>query len=423
MSQKQLRTSLVRHPKTGIFQLRTMSPGETRWSQQSLKTKDENEAEQLRQDFINNHVPSKLDQIAILEAQLARMKGEHEKEEIQTALSLDNVWTSFLNSTERDPISEATLPGYESYWSGKHGLKPWMEKQGMTSLADLDRHIAGEYITYLEHGQIGRQTAGKYITFLRRLWDTLAPDTESPWKRKKARGTGGKVGKKPFSIEHQRKIIRYVEPYFDKLECRGKNYLTEEEREVGKVEYRALHIILAYTGLRLVDACMLTIEEADLKRGVIELAPKKTRYRSDDPMYAKIGIHPVLGMTLRTLLKGRSSGYFLPYIASEYDRDKSSISKRIQKQVKGATGLECSIKLPGRKRAVAVYGAHSHRKSLEDRMREGGVHQIVAMQMMGHKDNRNMTQTYSHVSDQEVIDAVTKSLPDLLKPGKAEATA
>jgi len=135
-------------------------------------------------------------------------------------------------------------------------------------------------------------------------------------------------------------------------------------------------------------------------------------------MTAKIGLHPTLGFMLRTSLNGRTSGRFLPHLASEYARDKSIISKRIQKQVKKATGLECNVKPEGRSRAVAVYGAHSHRKALSDRMREAGVDVVIRLQVLGHKDSSGEAQTYSYISDKEVIAAIEKSMPDLLKSGE-----
>ena len=418
MTGKSLSTKLVCSKPSGIYKLRYKTPGNPKWVQISLNTTDKAEADRKRQQFIDNHVPEAEDRIAMLEAQIARLKADKIQDHAQTALNIENVWNVFMGSTDRDPISAATLPGYVTIWEGRTGLKPWMKKKGIHTLADFTSEHAGAYIRYLEASKISRQTAGKYVTFLRRLWDTVAPDLESPWKRKKPQGSGSKIGKKPFTVEHQRAIIQYVDPYFDTIDARG---LPMSERDQAKIEYKALHIIMAYTGLRLVDACQLTIEEVFFDRGVIETIPKKTRNRGTNPMYAKIGIHPTLGIVLRTLLKGRSSGFFLPYIAAEYDRDKSSISKRIQKQIHGATKLECNVKLPGRGRAVAVYGAHSHRKALEDRMREGGVHMVIAYQIMGHVDNASMMQTYSHVSDKEVVDAIKASMPDLLiKPNEQE---
>jgi integrase len=283
------------------------------------------------------------------------------------------------------------MTGYLSYWIGSTGLLPWMKDNGINNLPEFTPDNAGEFLAHLTEKGIGRATQGKYITFFRRLWSIVSPEIECPWKNKRAQGTAGKVKKKPFTMDQQRSII---------------NYTTGE--------YRSLHIIMAYTGLRLVDACKLRIEDCFFDRGVIELLPQKTKNRGADPMTAKIGIHPTLGFTLRTLLCGRKSGYFLPDMAFNYDRDKSSISKRIQSDIAGATDLCCTIKPEGRSRAVAVYGAHSWRKSLEDSMREGGVHMMVAMQIMGHVDRNSMTQTYSHVSDKEVREAVGNSMPDLL---------
>lgn len=410
MAKKQLRTKLL--CRRGIYQLAHKSVGADKWTQFSLKTSDPDEAESKRQAFVDSHVSSRQDQIAILEAQLALLKDEQVEEEVQESLRLDNVWSSFINSSDYNPISDATMGGYIGYWKGRTGLLPFMQSHGITSLADFDSASAGDFLKYLTGESVGRATQGKYITFFRRLWNVVAPQIESPWKNKRGQGSGGKVKKKPFTIEQQRKIINHIGPYFDNLDVRG---MPKEEREQAKIEYKALHIILAYTGLRLVDACQLTIGAVFFDRGVIEVIPQKTKHRGDDPMYAKIGIHPTLGMILRTLLKGRSSGYFLPYLAAEYDRDQTSVSKRIQRQIKDATGLECAIKMPGRARSVAVYGAHSHRKSISDRMRENGVDIMVRMQILGHKDSRSETQDYSHVTDKEVQTAVNSSMPDLLK--------
>lgn len=421
MSKKQLRCALRKHNATGIWQLRYKPIGADKWTQKSLKTTSRQEAEKKRDEFVMNYIHDEDDQIAVLKAKIARLEAEKHHAHAVTHLALDNVWTAFMESVDYDPISATTLTGYKSYWFGLHGLKPWMEKRGISTLADFSHEDANDFIKYLAKSKVGRQTTTKYLTFFRRLWDVVAPRIESPWKRKKARGTGGKVPKKPFTLEHQRSILQGIDAYFDSIPRKGAHWLSDEDKATAKIEYHALHIILAYTGLRLVDACLLNVEEVFFDRGVIELAPQKTRHRSDDPMYAKIGIHPTLAFILRTLLHGRSSGYFLPYIASEYEREKSAVSKRIQKQIKAATGLECSVKPQGRARAVAVYGAHSHRKALSDRMREAGVDVMVRLQVLGHKDSRSEQQDYSYISDAEAKTAIKKSMPDLLVRDKVRS--
>ena len=384
-TKKQLRTKIIR--KRDIYQLCYKSIGDTGWSQISLKTKDKAEAERKRQDFINNHVTDRRDRIALLEAQLLRLRGE----EAESDLSIERVWIAFMESTKRKPISNETLSGYISYWSGEDGLKTFIGKQGIKSLADFSDEYAGQYVAALAKRRISKATAGKQITFFTRLWKVVAPDNDNPWFGQFPQGVGGKVKKRPFSLDQQRAIINSVEG-----------------------EWKLLHLVMAYTGLRMVDACNLHGQHVDFDRGVIEVQPRRTRNRGNDPMTAKIGLHPTLGFMLRTALKGRTSGYFMPYLASEYDRDKSCISKCIQKQVKKATGLECNIKPDGRGRAVAVYGAHSHRKALSDRMREGGVDVMIRLQILGHKDSSGEAQTYSYISDKEVIAAIEKSMPDLL---------
>jgi len=410
---KQLLTKL--YARNSIYQL-AWKPFGGEWEYRSLGTRDPEKAKRERQKLIDNYVPDRRDEIAILKAKLARLEGEQLREEAQAALHIDNVWKAFMESTDTEPIQHATLQGYASYWKGKTGLKPFMERRGIATLADFGSEDAGEFIKYLAAEGIGKATATKYLTFFRRLWDTIAPRIENPWKRKKAQGFGGKVGKRPFTLDHQSQIIHDTGRYFEHAD-----YMPPQEREQASIEYKALHIIMAYTGLRLVDACMLTLEEVFFGRGVIELAPQKTRFRGDDPMYAKIGIHPVLGVVLRTLMLGRTSGYFLCHIASEYQRDKSAVSKHIQQQIHTATELACCVRAPGRKRAIAVYGAHSHRKALSDRMREAGIDIMVRLQILGHKDSRSEAQDYSHVSDQEVRDAIMKSMPDLLRNHSASS--
>lgn len=388
MARKQIKTSIFPHSKTGIFQLRYQFADDSRPTTESLKTRDKVEAEQKRQDFIDQNASSRGDSIAILKARLAVLEAE---KAVADDVPIDDIWRAFLASTKRKPITDATLGCYSNHWEGTHGLKQFIEKRcKIKGINEFTEEHAGGFVAYMAERGLSKNSAGKHITFFTRVWKVLA-DTENPWRNQHPQGHGRKIGRRPFNLDMQRRIISH---------CEG--------------EYKVLHLILAYTGLRLVDACYLKIEEVNFEKKIIELYPQKTRNRGDNPMKAKIGLHPSLAMPLRNQMDGRSAGYFLPEIAATYERDHTAVSKLIRKQIETATGLNCTIKTEGRVRAVTVYGAHSHRKALEDAMREAGVHIMVAMKIMGHKDANSETQTYSYVKDAEVREAIEKCMPNLL---------
>ena len=176
-------------------------------------------------------------------------------------------------------------------------------------------------------------------------------------------------------------------------------------------EIYGLFLVMVYTGLRLVDAATLRIDEVHLDRNVIVRIPEKTkRYaRNRHSGRALIGIHSVLRGHLKSLRGTLPEGehHLFPTIAKWTAERRSDNVQAIFKKC----GISKVVKTEsGRSRNL--YGSSSFRHSMEDNLRRAGVNQVLINTILCHSD-RSMASTYSTVEDREVVDAVESALPDL----------
>lgn len=315
---------------------------------------------------------------SVLETVASRVRGAE-----SSSLPIGDAWAKYKDSPRRRGRSERQMAEYSRWWDQFTEWAP----SNIRTLQDVSERVADKYARWLGE-RYSPNSASKRLTLLRSVW-RLCGKGSNPWEGLRPVNRRRKLGKRPFTVDQIRQVIAHADE-----------------------STRPLHILMAYTGLRMGDACTIRIDDIDLSRGIIEMIPRKTRDRSD-PMMAKIGIHPALRPVLTRHLAGRSSGPLFEHAAKAYKQDPSSISKRLQRDVEKA-GIETTEKPKGGTRTLAVYGAHSYRKAISDLMREAGIDVMVRMAILAHTDQNSLTQTYSHVSDREVIEAVERSLPDFV---------
>ena len=191
-------------------------------------------------------------------------------------------------------------------------------------------------------------------------------------------------------------------------------------------EWHTLFLIGIYTGLRLGDCCRLDWSQINLREGVIQVVPRKTR-RHHQRMVT-IPIHPKLGAELlasQVKVKGEGeqwnvtsssagqqeqednflcspspstftflSGPVLPGIAELYARARSRIADRLSSIFKAAN-ITTSVLIEGRNRRTPEATFHSLRHTFVSFAANAGVPLHIVQSIVGHESTA-MTRHYYH---------------------------
>lgn len=257
---------------------------------------------------------------------------------------------------------------------------------GIKHVEDFDDGSAKKYVQQLDSGELSPQRVNVKVTQLRTVWSVVRPRLMCPFKGLRSVRKVKRVGRQDFSLDQLRVILNSA-----------------------PAEYADVMWLMAYTGMRLGDACNLQVQWVRFDRRVITFFPAKTKGRGDSPMPALIGIHPTIEPILRMRCGGRLSGDVFPELVDDHRSRPSKITNKIIGHFE-----KCGLKVrdDSAGRARAVYGTHSFRHTLQTRMNQAGVHPAISNAIICHKDG-SMASVYSHVKDADVIEAIEKAMPNL----------
>ncbi len=386
MSTKKRRTGNI-YKRGNVFWLRYMIDG--RLIQRSLETSDRDEAEKRRKKIMRPlTVATRVEAALLHQAELTDAAAE------QTAVDLENnppltwadAWPRYEAATNRPDSSETTLNGYQSIWKR---FTRWITQEHPEKkvLRDIDAVTATEYAQRLNADGSTASTFNQHIGFLRLLWRVLAKPIRSdgnPWMDIQKR--------RLQKLAHRRRAV--TPEQLDKI----------LEAAVGDPDLRDLLYVLAWTGQRRADGVFLRWDAIDFKRLVVTVYPRKTA------RYGKVVFIPLLPQLAEMLQRRRrkvNGEFVFPQLVRDYTRDKSAITKRIQKVFKSA-GLETQTTRQGIARAITVYGAHSLRHFYATQALAAGVPFEIVKRITGHTSDA-MLEGYEHV-DAAMIGALADRL-------------
>jgi integrase len=175
-------------------------------------------------------------------------------------------------------------------------------------------------------------------------------------------------------------------------------------------EWRTMILIGYYTGMRLNDCASLTWRNVELHSGMIRTKNKKTDRDVAVPIVDTLGTH---------LGKIAADDPDAPLCASLWGKKSSWLSGQFHDLMVDAGLVEERGKGKahgvGRdaKRNLAKISFHSFRDSTTSDLKNAGVGEAVAMDIVGH-DTKAMSRNYTKVSDEAKRDALNK-LPDITK--------
>jgi integrase len=149
-------------------------------------------------------------------------------------------------------------------------------------------------------------------------------------------------------------------------------------------DLRDLFTLLAWTGLRLVDAVCLRWGAVDFKRNVITLAPQKTARREGKQVH--IPMFPAVAELLNRRQEGHvlnPAGCVFSDLHAAYQHEPASLSKRITSAFETA-GMKTTEQREGRARGVVVFGAHSLRHYFVTVATAAGMPAAMIKSITGH---------------------------------------
>ena len=306
--------------------------------------------------------------------QLRAMLAELESKD--GGMELTKAFAAFKRSRKRPVCCERVMDQHETRWNR---FASWCK---VLSMAEVTSDMAERYIEHLESSMLATATIRKSLSFLSLIWRVVTPSLANPWDGIKIHKRTREVVREAFTVDQLRAIL---------------------SKSTGDDELDDAIRVLAYTGLRLGDVLTLTRESIHLDRGVIELIPRKTGTRGTNPMTALIGIHPAI----RPILERRGDVLF-PRLAERYERDGWWTADCIRRHIERcgiATRTESDTG-----RMLPLYGAHSFRHTMQTLMTAAMIHPAICDAILAHK-SPGMAQRYTHISDEQVIEAIMKAMP------------
>ena len=299
-------------------------------------------------------------------------------EEAAKALKIVDAVQAYITDPGRSKKSgKRTSVGYVRQFNR---FTDWMKKTfpDVSYMRDIDKSIVKKYIRNLEAANISPSTFNQHINTLKRFWDVLESDINGGYNLWRTPKQGGIVARADVTAE--------------KLDRRKRALTIDEVNaviDVSSGDMRNLFILLACTGLRLVDVVKLKWKSVDLDAGVLEVYPQKTKRRKPEPVF--VPVLPQARGIFESIDKKR--GYVFPELVKIYDRDRgSTLVKHIRKIILDADIQTRNDKTHGR--AIVEVGAHSFRHTFNTLARGAGIPDAMIKKITGHISDE-MTDHYT----------------------------
>jgi integrase len=271
------------------------------------------------------------------------------------------------------------MQNYSNHWKI---FKSWLsdEYPHVKHLRQINEHIAKEYCNYLlDTKKLSASTYNQHRGTLIVLFNTLKDSAgiiENPWEKTDRKNPqNDTISRKPLSDSEIKTLLEYID---------SEKFLLSNQQE-----WKILFCLGVYTGMRLIDCCLLKRGDIDWDNGIISVTPEKTkriRRKVTIPIFDPL--KEVLGPFICDLDK---DDYVIPQIAKSYQHYSCTVKRNVV-SIFEAAGFETKIEVPGRKNSQSVIGFHSLRGSLASKLLNSGVPISVVKEIIG--DNIKTIEDY-----------------------------
>jgi integrase len=289
-----------------------------------------------------------------------------------------DIWVEFEKRYKKS-VSPGTMKNYCNHWKI---FKAWLTDKypEIKQLRQINEHIAKEYCDYLsEVKMLAASTYNQHRGTLIVLFNTLkevAGIIENPWdKTERKNPRNDTISRKPLSDDEINKLLSYID--------------SEDFHLPNSQEWKLLFYLGVYTGMRLVDCCILKRDAIDWENEIIRVTPEKTkriRRKVTIPIF-----EPLKKVFAPFICELDKDDYMIPQIAKSYQHYSCTVRRSVVSIFESA-GFETTIEVPGRKQLQSVIGFHSLRGSLASKLLNSGVPVSVVKEIIG--DNIKTIEDY-----------------------------
>lgn len=376
----------------GLFYLRYQVNGSRKAV--SLKTKNYKEAKAKAEALIPTIASTTVD---LIEAHAKEARGYLEPG--RSTLTLADAWEVYTKHPERAmPATVSEQQSYKRTWDDFVAFVG----NSLTLVSQISYDTARRYAEHMQKDiPQAVDSHNRKINRLKKIFSTLKGyyEGENPFgsatlRRKYREENNLGVHRLGFTAEQEAKLLEVLDDPTKKVK--------------NKDEIRVIFYLGLFTGQRLKDNCLLRWNKVDLTAGKIWVKQFKTGKE------VVIPIAPQLKAQLQIALQWKTTAesYVCPKVAERYchvdENGKVRGADLVDKdclRVISAIGVEPSVKVEGRAKAITVYGYHSLRHAFASHAAENGVPRAVIAAILG--DNADIVDHYyTHVGDEALQDAV-----------------
>ena len=342
------------------------------------------------------------------EVAFAQMKAIRGFSKLARRITLEDGWDIYR--THPDRAAPSTYHEQEEYHSTyREFVRVASEERGIDGtrripviyINDVTPRLCEEFSAYLKSAGIAVDTHNRKIKRLRKIFECLKeyyegdnPFRSKSLKRNSREEIGIVIHRQAFTKEQEDQILAVLSDSKPRHQIRNRD------------EIRIIYTIGMFTGQRLKDCVLLQWQNVDMKNRRIWVKQFKTGQEVTIPIADK------LYDALLEAEKWRCDQYVAPKMAADYNRlnqdgktiENCQVDRAMLRPIRWI-GLEPSVKVPGRKKKMTVYGFHSLRHSFASFCAEAGVPKAVLLSILG-TNSEIADKYYTHVSEESQRKAV-----------------
>ncbi len=361
----------------------------------SLKTKNQDEAVLEAKKLVPVVNGTTLEVIS------AHVQHARDLTSARKSLPLNLAWDKY--SRHPDRAVPATVSEQDAYKGTFNDFVAFVDNDSI-GIADINQEHADEYARHMRTQELGVDTHNRKIRRLRKIFDVLKEYREGPNPfvarslfRKEREEQNSNIRRLSFNREQEQKLLEVLED--------------NKHKVMHKPEIRIIYHLGMFTGQRFKDCILLRWDKIDLNRKRIWVKQFKTGKEVTIPMA------PELLEVLYEAQKWKQNEYVCPSVAARYNQENeagkntgNNLVNLDALRVIRWIGLDNSVKVPGRKKKVTVYGFHSLRHSFASHCAEAGVPKAVVMSILG-TNSEIVDKYYTHIGEdaqEKAIQAISR---------------
>lgn len=393
ISEKQAKGTLYQIKPGGRFYFRYQINGGRK--NIGLKTSDYDEAKKKLANILPTITTSSIEVVAAHVKQAKGLEGYHRK-----TLALPDAWQVY--STHPDRAMPATVSEQLSYKTTFSEFVALVASP-LIEMHEVSYKHALAFSDYLKGKSLAVDTHNRKMKRLRKIFRVLhdyCGDTPNPFVsptlfRKNREEQNLKVRRLSFTREQEQLLLKVLDD--------------PKKKVMHKKEIRVIFFLGLYTGQRLKDCVQLRWNRINLQQRTIEVKQFKTGKEVSIP------IAPQLYDVLVEAASWRQdqTDFLCPNVAARYNQEDAQgknvgnnlVNIDVLRVIKWI-GVQPSVAVEGRKKAVTVYGFHSLRHSFASHCAEAGVPKAVVLSILG-TDSEIVDKYYTHISTEAQHKAMT----------------